>query len=149
LNLLIPEGTIFEQKIHWTKSFVLSGHHPNFHPGSCDLAFLFGSVACVLSSGGSAAIAFSARLFESAAVDNAEPGLVLSTFEVTGGTKSLALPTTLDPGNKTSTSAPLRPPAAWNCRQKGSAAVQTAKLQTRVKEGSRDNLRMTSSSCVL
>jgi hypothetical protein len=94
----------------------VSGHHPNFHPGSCDLAFLFGSVACALSSGGSVAIAFSARLFESAAADNAEAGPVLSTFEVTGGTESLAialpLPTTLDPGNKTSTSAPLRPPAA-------------------------------------
>jgi hypothetical protein len=90
----------------------VSGHHPNFHLGSCDLAFLFGSVACALSSRGSAAIAFSTRLFESAAADNAEVGPLLSAFQVTEGTESLALPTTLDPWNKTSTSAPLRPPVA-------------------------------------
>jgi hypothetical protein len=83
LNLLILEGTIFKQKTHRTKSlFVVSGHHPNFDPRSCDLAFHFGSFASALSSGGIVAIAFLARVLESLTVDNDKAGSVLSEREM-------------------------------------------------------------------
>lgn len=83
------------------KSFLVgSGHHPNFQPGSCDLAFLFESVACARTSAGNFAIALSTRAAESAAAeaDDAEARTVLSATE-----DGLPLPTTCDSGNITST----------------------------------------------
>jgi hypothetical protein len=50
-----------------------SGHHPKFHPGSCDRAFLLESTACAAKAGGSAAIAFSVREATSGAINEAVP----------------------------------------------------------------------------
>jgi hypothetical protein len=88
LNLLIPEGTIFIQKMHCTKSFIVFGHHPNFHPGSCDLAFLLGSIAWAASSGSIAAMPFLARVDESAAEDDADAAGLLPTVSYTTGSGS-------------------------------------------------------------
>jgi hypothetical protein len=59
-------------------SFAVSGQHPNFDPGSYDLAFFFRLVACARSSGDNTTMAFSTSVGESAASNDADAGSVLS-----------------------------------------------------------------------
>jgi hypothetical protein len=72
--------------MYCTKSFfVVSGYHPNFHPRSCDLAFIFGSIAWAASSGDIVVMAFSAGADESTAEDDVDAAGLLPTVSCTSG----------------------------------------------------------------
>jgi hypothetical protein len=71
--------------MHCTKSFVVSGHHPNFYPRSCDLAFLLVSIAWAASSGDIVAMAFSTRADAFAVEDDVDATGLLYTVSRTSG----------------------------------------------------------------